>query len=647
MSEANSSTGRKKKLRKNILRRNSLEDCERLDRRSIIRNPTSPIVDAGEGQTLFWDSIGAVAQGESSWQSLFTKKKKPKDLDEEKRLLRDCSGEVGPGEMALVIGPSGSGKSLLLSALAGRKVTGITFEGQVRINGKALTTFHMKRLAYMPASTAAQLDDLMTVDESLKFAAMLGMPAKYSDMERHDRVRVVITKLGLTEARETRIGDISQGERKRVCIAQHLLRDPKILILDEPTSNLDATSAKTLMMQLNQLAINDGLTLVVCLHQPRAMTYDLFASVVLLASGHQIYSGPVGMAAGQFRVLGYAFPEDVNPAEFMVDLASRAEPAEATRLAEGHGVSRSSSVVSRNIPDSNTGRSEKEFPYSAGWWTEYRLLLFRECLHFRRSGQTWPGLILANLLLALFVAFIWFQIPDTGYQAVQNRIGLIQFFPRDRAITIWMLIVVAGARDRVKVEMGMWLYRTSSYYAALMTFYCGTELLLETFYALIIYYIAGLRYTPFTAMLTLMGVHILLLASLYSIGIIIPYVTHKPSTAFIVGMTIWYILALYNGLYVNLAEVSWILRWPCYLSPEFYYLLAGLQNEFNGQTLDGQPGEYWLGLYALDTVSVVWCVGALLIINLAAAISSYCVLRWRTQPHFSRQADIVSELIPL
>jgi hypothetical protein len=402
-------------------------------------------------------------------------------------------------------------------------------------------------------------------------------------------------------------------------------------LLDEPTSGLDATSAKALISQLHSMALVDGIIMIMSLHRPRHEMFSRFTSLTVLAGGGKpVYEGPVVDAVPHLAGLGFKCPEDCNPAQFILDLTT--DESKLNSLIEGWKMTVRDEVSPVALTEPLSAKKIVRAGYNASWWQEYRTLLAREALHFARSGSTWTGLILANLFLALLIAFTWFQIPDIGYQAVQNRIGLIMFFPRDRSITIGTLIIVSGFVAQVKAERELVLYRSSSFYAAVMSFYFGTELALNTFYALIIYYIAGLRYTPFTAMLTLMGLHLLLLLSVYSIALIIPFWIGNQRTAFIAGMTIWYMMALYNGLFVNLNNVSWILRWPCYLSPEFYYFTGGLQNEFDGQELDGQTGEYWLNLYALDSVSVVWCAGSLLIINAACALASYLKIKFRTRP---------------
>jgi hypothetical protein len=275
------------------------------------------------------------------------------------------------------------------------------------------------------------------------------------------------------------------------------------------------------------------------------------------------------------------------------------------------------------------------YEYNASRWTEIKTLFQRELLHWRRSGRSFFLTLLGNILLGAFLGFIWFQIPDVGYQSVQNRIGVIQYIPKDRAITIAILLVVSTSKERVIAERGTLMYRTSSHFAAFMLFYWLIEMVYQTLYSIVYYYIAGLKATPFTAILIQIGLQTLMLTALYAISIIVPFFTRSSKSSFTVGMLIWYLLALFNGLYANLANVTWVLRWLCYLSPEFYYFTGAVQNEFDGLTLNGQPGEYWLGLYALDTVSTMWCAGALMILNVAAALGSYLVLKYRTRPHFA------------
>lgn len=136
------------------------------------------------------------------------------------QVLRDVSLQIGDGEVLGLLGPNGAGKSTLMKIFVGlRQPTA----GSVSVPPKAA-------IGYLPEQNP--LYDDMYVREYLSFMARLGsVPAS--------RIGEVIAETGLTPEAHKRIGQLSKGYRQRVGLAQALLQDPKLLILDEPTTGLD------------------------------------------------------------------------------------------------------------------------------------------------------------------------------------------------------------------------------------------------------------------------------------------------------------------------------------------------------------------------------------------------------------------------
>lgn len=136
------------------------------------------------------------------------------------QVLNDVTLHIGDGEVLGLLGPNGAGKSTLMKILVGlRQPT----SGSVRVPGKA-------EIGYLPEQNPLYND--MFVREYLLFMARLGRVDS-------TRVELVIRETGLTPEVHKRIGQLSKGYRQRVGLAQALLQDPKLLILDEPTTGLD------------------------------------------------------------------------------------------------------------------------------------------------------------------------------------------------------------------------------------------------------------------------------------------------------------------------------------------------------------------------------------------------------------------------
>ena len=133
------------------------------------------------------------------------------------------------------------------------------------------------------------------------------------------RAEEVLAQLGLRHCADTLIGSefvkgISGGEKRRVSIAIQILTDPKILMLDEPSSGLDAYTAHGTMELLQTLA-KEGRTIICTIHQSRSDLFPFFGNLLLLANGgRMIYSGKATGMVSYFREAGHPFPTFANPA---------------------------------------------------------------------------------------------------------------------------------------------------------------------------------------------------------------------------------------------------------------------------------------------------------------------------------------------
>ncbi|KAJ1952895.1 hypothetical protein GGI12_006131, partial [Dipsacomyces acuminosporus] len=213
-----------------------------------------------------------------------------------RRILHDISGSVYPGELVAIMGSSGAGKTTLLNVLSGR-VQGGRLYGDIKFNGAPRNPSTFKRmLAYV------EQDDLMfaplTVEETLLTSARLRLPnRKYTEEDKQERVNTVLRQLRLSHVRDTKIGGygqrgVSGGERKRVSIGVELVTDPSILVLDEPSSGLDSSSAEMVVSLTKEMSRQRNLCTLMTIHQPSAEMVAKFDKLILLAQGKLVYMGP-------------------------------------------------------------------------------------------------------------------------------------------------------------------------------------------------------------------------------------------------------------------------------------------------------------------------------------------------------------------
>ena len=183
--------------------------------------------------------------------------------------LRGVTLEVASGEMVAVTGHSGAGKSTLLKLAAGiERATG----GSVIVNGQNLGALGETALAVLRRRIGFVFQDhkLLYERSALENVALPLRIAAFTRAETGRRVRAALDKVGLLEREKAMPVALSGGEQQRLCIARAIVNRPNVLIADEPTGNLDADYAKTIL-ELFASFIAVGVTVMLSTHDPVAL----------------------------------------------------------------------------------------------------------------------------------------------------------------------------------------------------------------------------------------------------------------------------------------------------------------------------------------------------------------------------------------
>jgi ABC transport system ATP-binding/permease protein len=214
-----------------------------------------------------------------------------------KRILDDISVTIGRRELVGVLGPSGSGKTTFLNAICGLEPA---TDGQILFNGLDLYQHYdaaRQVIGYVPQRD--ELHDDLTLDQAMEFAARLRLPREMTDIDRREHINRLIDLLEIGHRRETRIGKLSGGERKRVSIGIELLSQPGVLFADEPTGGLDPRNQERMMHLFRRIA-SAGCTVVMATHQLGG--FDLLDRAMVLDEGKTVYFGPVNQFYDYFDV---------------------------------------------------------------------------------------------------------------------------------------------------------------------------------------------------------------------------------------------------------------------------------------------------------------------------------------------------------
>ncbi|GIW29655.1 MAG: ABC transporter ATP-binding protein [Meiothermus ruber] len=185
--------------------------------------------------------------------------------------LRGVNLEIQPGEFTALAGPSGSGKSTLLHLMGGldRPTAGEVWLDGVRIDGFSKTRLAHLRLWNLGfVFQAYNLIPVLTALENAAFVLELrGEPRE----AREEKALRALETLGMKDFAHRRPNQLSGGQQQRVAVARALAAQPKIILADEPTANLDSKTGLALIEHLRTLNRAQGITFVFSTHDPRLL----------------------------------------------------------------------------------------------------------------------------------------------------------------------------------------------------------------------------------------------------------------------------------------------------------------------------------------------------------------------------------------
>jgi putative ABC transport system ATP-binding protein len=185
-------------------------------------------------------------------------------------VLADIDLDVNAGDYFALMGPSGSGKSTLLNLIAGiDKPSG----GQIRVGGVDIALLSESELAAWRAANIGfifQFYNLLPVLSAFDNVELPLLLTGLSRRERRERTTAALALVGLTDRADHYPGELSGGQQQRVAIARALITDPTIIVADEPTGDLDRTTAGEILGLLDRLNTELGKTIVMVTHDPKA-----------------------------------------------------------------------------------------------------------------------------------------------------------------------------------------------------------------------------------------------------------------------------------------------------------------------------------------------------------------------------------------
>ncbi|MBP6686938.1 MAG: ATP-binding cassette domain-containing protein [Lacibacter sp.] len=205
-------------------------------------------------------------------------------------VINDVSASLETGKCNLIIGASGSGKTVLMKCLVG------LFEpdsGEVLYNGESITNMSdddRKQLRQQIGMLfqGSALFDSMTVEQNVMFP--LDMFTKLTLKQKHEKANEVLARVNLTGANDKFPGEISGGMKKRVGIARAIVLNPKFLFCDEPNSGLDPKTSLVIDKLIKEITIEYGMTTVVNTHDMNSVM-EIGDKIIFMHQGHKEWEG--------------------------------------------------------------------------------------------------------------------------------------------------------------------------------------------------------------------------------------------------------------------------------------------------------------------------------------------------------------------
>ncbi len=187
--------------------------------------------------------------------------------------LRGIDLEISEGEFTVIMGPSGSGKSTLLNLLG---CIDLATTGEVEVCGHNTAQKTEKELAEIRRNNigfifqAFNLIPVLSVYENVEYALVL---KKVPEAERVALVNEIIEQVGLSAHKQHRPNQLSGGQRQRVAIARALVTNPRLVLADEPTANLDSATGKSILELMRRMNEMHKTTFVFATHDPDVLSF--------------------------------------------------------------------------------------------------------------------------------------------------------------------------------------------------------------------------------------------------------------------------------------------------------------------------------------------------------------------------------------
>ena len=553
-------------------------------------------------------------------------------------LLNKVRGSARAGRVLTLMGPTGSGKTTLINVLGNRAMYG-NVVGQISFGQRDYVTAD---LYFVPLFD--EVNNSLTVYEQIEFVGLMKCADK---VDMYERLAIVMRKLDLNERSKALCSTLSKGELKKVSLGMGMISKPSVLFMDEPTTGLDSVDSYSMVKCLIDLAETLNIAVVMSLHQPAEMVFDLLQDLYLLDGGRVVYNGPLSCCEKYFQGLGFARPPHTSPADFFVDLISTppVELHHESTWAKLYVDSRFGKNVYRdqNSLDQSTQQAPDPSEAPSGFVRLYHVISFFCRYYYREYGLYWER-FLCLVVLAFFNGTLFLQLSaETSY--LTRFTGAVFF-------NIWTTLfsVVAStqyfARDRRQVVeqvknaiIGPGMHCLSQFLVSIPFNFISALTFQSIFHWLS--RINPNRESFIYAVLITFG-HLMLMEG-YMLCTLEILKNAMMSISF--AMIILGYLFLFSGFFIKVSDLpAWIV-WVSFITPTKYSYDGYLQQIYHSQSFKSSipgvmtslAGDYILeNLYSQNKVNSWSMLGALAAWIAILRVTHYLLLFYQLLPYLMR-----------
>jgi putative ABC transport system ATP-binding protein len=189
------------------------------------------------------------------------------------QILHGINLSIQPGEFVAIMGPSGSGKSTLMNILG---CLDMPTAGHYVLDGRDIKALSRDELAQLRNEVIGFVFQGFNLLMRASLVDNVALPLVYRGVgkaERRARATAMLEKVGLAGFAAARPNQVSGGQQQRVAIARALVNQPKLILADEPTGNLDTRTSDDIMRVFDGLNRNEGITIILVTHEPDVAAY--------------------------------------------------------------------------------------------------------------------------------------------------------------------------------------------------------------------------------------------------------------------------------------------------------------------------------------------------------------------------------------